>query len=122
MKQYSKKAMPQERTIATYIGAEVNFRWPYHAAVIKQLETRRSRTAAIARVSRGWRSSGVDRHGDVWFAIDASAWQTHGSCLAESAASGVHRAIGSRSRYRSWGRSGTLGKMPGRSALQIEAP
>jgi hypothetical protein len=63
MKQYSKKAMPQERTIATYIGAEVNFRWPYHAAVIKQLETRRSRTAAMTRGSRGEKCV-LDRHED----------------------------------------------------------
>lgn len=49
-KQYSKKAIPHERSIIPISGHPVvifissSFRWPYHAKVIKMFDVRRNRT------------------------------------------------------------------------------
>src|SRR5712664_5032565 len=46
-KQYSKKAIPQLTMIAFHRASLRNFRWPYHAKVMKMLETVSNRIVRI---------------------------------------------------------------------------
>src|ERR1700682_3767099 len=48
-KQYSKKAIPQLARITFQSASVRNFRWPYHAKVMKMLEMVSNRTVRIGK-------------------------------------------------------------------------